>query len=50
MTAFFGDYENVSESDANSLRSVLESLVEENRITRKKISTKSGMKTYYKGQ
>ncbi len=49
LTAFFGSPENAKDDDRKALQSILESLVSEKSITKSTLSTKSGIKTYYKG-
>ncbi|AKA48273.1 hypothetical protein IX51_03215 [uncultured archaeon] len=49
LTAFFGSPEKASDEDRNEISSILESLVEGKAISKSTLSTKSGMKTYYKG-
>ncbi len=49
LTAYFGSAENASEDDKKAIKEILESLVKDKKIARSTISTKSGVKTYYKG-
>lgn len=49
MTVFFGSMEKASDEDKTEIRSILESLVQEKKIAKSTLSTKSGIKTYYKG-
>ncbi len=48
LTAYFGKPDNASESDKKAMKEILESLVLEKKIARNTLSTKSGVKTYYK--
>lgn len=48
ISAFFGSTESASEEDRSSVQSVLEILVGEKSVLKSTLSTKSGIKTYYK--
>lgn len=50
LSAFFGSPENASEENKKTMQATLETLVSEKSIAKSTLSTKSGTKTYYKGQ
>lgn len=49
LTAYFGNPDNATDADKALFKDILESLVEAKKISRSTISTKSGVKTYYRG-